>query len=263
VLTAPCEWDVVVDALWIGLATYNEAANLPLVLSELRQVVPHAHIVIVDDGSPDGTGEVADRWAATDCRIHVIHRECKQGYASAQVAAARMALAAGPAFFVSMDADLSHEPAAVPQLVSALAEADVAVGSRYVEGGGTPGWSWWRRWLSRWGNLAFGYMGGLRVQDASSGFRAYRADALSRLDLGSVDARGYALLPMVLRRCQEARLRVCEVPIVFREREYGASKLSWAILREQLWLLLRLMASRLRAHGGTKAQRTEPKGGRP
>jgi len=235
---------------WVCLVTYNEAENLPLVLEAVRAALPEAAIIVVDDNSPDGTAALAQERAAHDPDIHVIVREGKLGYASAQRAAIDFAVAHGASQVVTMDADLSHDPAALPAMVAALDGADMAIGSRYVPGGATVGWPMHRQLLSRLGNLAFRLIGGLPARDNTSGYRAYRAEALERLDLASVPGQGYALLTQTLVRARRLGLRIAEVPITFAERRHGQSKMSSAIIGEQLRLLCRLAWQRVARRRG-------------
>ena len=233
------------DDVWISLVTYNEAENLPLILSRILEAAPGAHVVIVDDSSPDGTGQLIDEWATRYSNIHAIHRKGKLGYASAQVEAFTFAESHGAQTFITMDADLSHDPRVIPRLVEALADADMVIGSRYVLEGSTPGWPWRRRLLSRYGNLAFRWIGGLRARDSTSGYRAYRVRAMGTV-LIDTDAKGYTFLPLTLLRSQRTGLRIVELPIVFADRQHGASKMSASIFIEQLRLLIRLFLARFR-----------------
>jgi dolichol-phosphate mannosyltransferase len=238
----------------VAVATYNEAENLPLLVEGLLRALPEATLVVVDDGSPDGTGDAADELARATGRVEVIHRPGKQGYASAFAAAFCRAEELGAEWVVSMDADLSHDPADVPRGLAALEEsgADLAVGSRYICGGYTQGWPLHRRMLSKWGNAVFRWCLHVPVRDMSAGFRVYRPRALRVADFASVASQGYAALIETLLRCHDAGLMIAEFPIVFRERERGRSKMSLAIIAEQLRLLGALSLRRRRMRGGGK-----------
>ncbi len=224
--------------------TYDERDNLGELHSRLRQL-PEAHtLLIVDDGSPDGTGDLAERLSSEDPRVHVLHRAAKSGYASALREGMAWALGHGARTVITMDADLSHDPAAIPPLLAALQAADVAVGSRYVSGGRTEHWPWTRELLSRLGNRFIRALLGPAVRDWTGGFRAYRADAVLQAQLLETASAGYAFGMEALYRCVLSGLRVVEVPIIFSDRRAGRSKLSFAIMRESLRRAVRLRAGR-------------------
>src|SRR5690606_33107537 len=215
--------------------TYNEVENLPHILTRVRRAVPTADILVTDDASPDGTGELADRFAAEDPQIHVLHRPGKQGLGAAYVAGFTWARERGYDVVVEMDADGSHAPEQLPQLLQALRHADVVLGSRYVPGGKVVDWPWHRALLSQGGNLYVRLALGMPVRDATGGYRAYRMPALEKLDFESVNSQGYCFqVDLAWRACRQG-LRVVEVPITFTERRRGASKMSPAIVREALW----------------------------
>lgn len=220
------------------IPTYNEAENLPRLVGELFALgLPDLELVVVDDSSPDGTGSIAARLAEEHTgRIHLIQRPEKLGLGTAYLAGFRLALERGAEVILQMDADFSHSPSDVPRLISALESYDVAVGSRYAPGARlAPDWGFLRRALS-WG--ANGYaraIAGLRVRDATAGFKGFRRGALEALNQGTIRSRGYAFQIEIAYLCQEARLRVVEVPIHFRERFKGASKMSWRIVGEAAW----------------------------
>lgn len=224
----------------IVVPTYNEAENLPPLVERLTALdIDGLGFVIVDDGSPDGTGNVADRLAQDfDGVFKVIHRAGKQGLGTAYVAGFRAALDAGADAVVEMDADLSHPPDEVPRMVAKLADADVVVGSRYVSGGGVdPGWSFGRRMISYWGNVGIRLVVGLRVRDATSGFKAFRASALETIGLDTLHLTGFGFQPEMAHACQRAGLRVVEHPFTFVDRKVGQSKMSLGIALEAFWRL--------------------------
>jgi len=222
---------------WIVLPTYREADNLAPMADALRAVLPaDARILVVDDASPDGTGAIADRLAAADARLAVLHRPGKAGLGPAYLAGFAHALAHGAGAVVEMDCDFSHDPAAVPALLAALADgADVALGSRYVPGGRVENWSAWRRAVSRGGCLYAQAVLRVPVRDLTGGFKAFRAEALHAIDYGTARAKGYAFQVELTYRALRAGLRVAELPIVFHERREGESKMSGAIALEAAW----------------------------
>lgn len=224
------------------IPTYNEIESLPVALDRVRQAVPDAHVLVVDDSSPDGTGQLADQRAATDDRIHVLHRVEKNGLGPAYLAGFAWALAQGFELVVEMDADGSHRAEDLALLVARAGmqdHPDLVIGSRWVAGGATPGWDPWRVALSRAGNLYIGAMLGTRVKDATAGFRVYRADLMRRLDLSAVEATGYGFQVNMTKLVEEAGGRIVEMPITFVEREAGQSKLSGGIFTEELSLVTR------------------------
>jgi len=216
------------------IPTYDERENLPLILQRLFAAVPDAHSLVVDDGSPDGTGEIADKLAADDPRIQVMHRAEKAGLGAAYVAGFRWALDAGYDVLVEMDADGSHAPEQLPRLLAALAHADLVLGSRWVPGGEVVNWSKSREVLSRGGNLYTRLALGIELHDATGGYRAYRRQVLKTIDLSSIASQGYCFQVDLAWRAVQAGFRVTEVPITFAERERGESKMSRHIVREAL-----------------------------
>ena len=222
---------------WIVLPTFCEAENLEPMTDALRAALPaDARILVVDDASPDGTGAIADRLAAADPRVAVLHRAGKQGLGPAYVAGFGHALAHGAGAVVEMDCDFSHDPAAVPALLGALADgADLALGSRYVPGGRVENWSAWRRAVSRAGCRYAQLVLRAPVRDLTGGFKAFRAEALHAIDYRSARAKGYAFQVELTYRALRAGLRVTELPIVFHERREGDSKMSGAIALEAAW----------------------------
>ena len=217
------------------IPTYDELENLPLVLARVRAVVPAAHVLVVDDGSPDGTGELADQLAAADEQVHVLHRSGKQGLGAAYLAAFAWGLAHSYDVLVEMDADGSHQPEQLPRLLDALVSADLVLGSRWVAGGSVVNWPLHRSVLSRGGNTYTRLALGLPLRDATGGYRAFRRTALESLDLADVASQGYCFQVDLVWRAVRRGLRVVEVPITFVERERGLSKMSGAIVRESLW----------------------------
>lgn len=223
----------------VVLPTYDERDNLGAVLLRLHDAVPGAHALVVDDASPDGTGELADELAAADDRLSVLHRAGKDGLGAAYRAGFRWALERHYDVIVEMDADGSHDPADLPRLLDALREADLVLGSRYVSGGQVTNWPRHREWLSRGGNLYSRLVLGVGIQDVTSGFRAYRRHVLAALSLDDVASQGYCFQVDLAWRTVRAGYRVVEVPITFTEREQGSSKMSGDIVREALWLVTR------------------------
>ncbi|MEK7424948.1 MAG: polyprenol monophosphomannose synthase [Actinomycetota bacterium] len=224
----------------VVVPTYNEMENIQAFLAAVRGAVPMASILVVDDNSPDGTGALAEQAAAELGQIKVIHRPGKQGLGSAYRNGFTVALDEGYDVVVSMDVDFSHDPKVIPSLLAAIeAGADGVIGSRYVPGGATADWPLHRRLLSRWGNRYTGAVLGLRVRDCTSGFRAYRATALRDIDPSSTSAEGYAFLTELVRRLVVRGHDVAEVPIVFRDREFGTSKMSTRIIAESMLLVTR------------------------
>ena len=222
----------------VVIPTYNEAGNIAEALRRIRQAAPAADVLVVDDGSPDGTAAVARACAAELGRVQVRVRPGKLGLGSAYREAFADGLRRGYRVLVQMDGDLSHDPAALPALLRAVrAGADVAVGSRYVAGGSIPRWSVSRRALSRWGNRYARWLLALPLADATSGFRAWRSAALARLDLASVRAEGYGFQIEMAYRMARAGGRIAEVPIAFADRQRGESKMSARIIAEALLLV--------------------------
>lgn len=228
---------------WLVLPTYEEADNLePLIAAALANLPGSAHVLVVDDSSPDGTGEIADRLAAAEPRIEVLHRPRKEGLGPAYVAGFRRALAAGAGFVLEMDSDFSHDPADLPRLLEAAGEVGLAIGSRYVAGGGVEHWSALRKAISRGGSAYARLVLGLPVRDLTGGLKCFRREALEAIDLDSVDSRGYAFQVEMTYRTLRAGFEVVEVPIFFRDRRAGVSKMSGTIVAEAAWRvpLLRL-----------------------
>jgi dolichol-phosphate mannosyltransferase len=218
------------------IPTYNEVDNLEAITTAART---HGYqVLVVDDGSPDGTGELADALSGADAGLDVLHRTEKAGLGTAYAAGFAIAMDRGALVMCEMDADFSHDPADLPRLIDAVdAGADVAIGSRYVRGGGADEWPWYRRAISRAGNDYAALMLDLDVRDTTAGFRAYTAEAIKELDPSSCDASGYAFQVEMTWRAHLAGLVITEVPIRFRDRELGSSKMSGAIAVEAMTLI--------------------------
>lgn len=227
------------DSVAVIIPTYNERDNIELIMARVRDAVPLADILVVDDNSPDGTGEIAEKLAADDAHVHVLHRQGKSGLGVAYIAGFGWALEHGYGVLVEMDADGSHDPADLPSMLAALKSADLVIGSRYVPGGTVVNWPKSREVLSRGANLYVRLMLGIGVNDATGGFRAYRAGTLRAITLDQVDSQGYCFQIDLTLRTAESGLRIAEVPITFTERERGASKMSRSIVLEALWSVTR------------------------
>ena len=223
----------------VVIPTYNEVDNLADVVARVRRSAPQVDVLVVDDGSPDGTGDLADRLAAEDPQVRVVHRRAKEGLGAAYREGFRVALAAGYDVIGEMDADGSHLPEQLPLLLDAIRDADLVIGSRWVPGGSVVNWPWHRRALSRGGNLYTQVLLGIRVRDATAGFRLFRRQALEAVHLDQVQSHGYVFQVDLAHRVLQAGLRVREVPIRFVERERGSSKMTPEIARESLVLITR------------------------
>ena len=228
---------------WLVLPTFNEAGNIEaIVAAAVAQLEVCAEqgfrVLIVDDSSPDGTGELADRLAATYEQVEVLHREKREGLAPAYLDGFRRALDAGAGYVFQMDADFSHDPADLGRLLAAIAGgADVALGSRYVPGGGVEHWGLLRRIVSRGGCAYARRVLGLRVRDLTGGFKCFRREVLEAIHFDGVRSQGYAFQVELTYRAVRAGFAVVEVPIVFRDRQPGTSKMSWRIAAEAMWLV--------------------------
>lgn len=218
------------------MPTYNEAANIERFVAAVRAELPEPRrILIVDDNSPDGTGRIADELAAAHEDVEVLHRTVKEGLGPAYVAGFKRALAGGAARVISMDADFSHDPADLPRLVEASSEADLVIGSRYVEGGEIAEWGPLRRFVSRGGSTYSRLALGIPVRDLTGGFKCYRREVLEAIDLDNLESLGYAFQVETTFRAWRRGFRVVEIPILFTERREGASKMSKAIFAEAVW----------------------------
>jgi dolichol-phosphate mannosyltransferase len=216
----------------IVMPTYNERQNLEIIVGRIRESVPDADVLVVDDNSPDGTGDLADKLAETDRHVQVMHRTEKAGLGRAYVAGFSWALERGYDVIVEMDADGSHRPEDLPRLLTALDSADAVIGSRYVPGGTVVNWPKSREILSRAANVYNRLLLGISIKDATGGFRVYRASTLRRLDLNNIESAGYCFQIDMTLRVLQTGLKLTEVPITFVERERGASKMSSAVIRE-------------------------------
>ena len=224
----------------VVLPTYNESENIARLLTQLRNVLPAARLFVVDDNSPDGTGDIAERCARELGGIEVLHRPGKQGLGSAYRQGFTHVIAQGVDVVVSMDVDFSHDPLAIPAMLAEIESgSDAVIGSRYVSGGGTKNWPLHRRLLSRWGNLYTGAVLGVKVRDCTSGFRAYRSSALAAIAPETTKAEGYAFLSELVVRLSRRGLKISEVPILFIDRENGTSKMSGRIIIESMLLVTR------------------------
>ncbi|MGH2978868.1 MAG: polyprenol monophosphomannose synthase [Solirubrobacterales bacterium] len=235
--------------VWVVLPTYNERDNLePLVgavRSELAEAVADHTILVVDDSSPDGTGEVADRLAREDPHVRVLHRPRKEGLGQAYLAGFDVALREGAALVLEMDADFSHDPSYLPQMIEAAAEADLVLGSRYVTGGGIRNWGRLRTFVSRGGCWYARTVLGLPVRDLTGGFKCFRREVLEALDLSRIRSQGYAFQVELTYRALELGFRVREIPIVFTDRRVGQSKMSRRIVLEAMWMIPILRTQRV------------------
>ena len=228
---------------WLVLPTYDEAGNIEAFAEAVLAKLPaSARVLIVDDSSPDGTGEIAERLAVGDERVEVLHRPRKEGLGPAYIAGFRHALAGGAGLVLEMDSDFSHDPAYLPRLLEAAERADLAIGSRYVDGGGVSDWSALRRAISRGGSAYARFVLGVDVRDLTGGFKCFRREVLEAINLDSIRSRGYAFQIEMTYRAIQRGFSVVEVPIVFRERRAGASKMDRSIVAEATWRvpLLRL-----------------------
>ncbi|OJU83264.1 MAG: dolichyl-phosphate beta-D-mannosyltransferase [Solirubrobacterales bacterium 70-9] len=235
------------------LPTYNEADNIEPFVAAVRSHLPaDARILIVDDGSPDGTGERADRLADRHPNVSVLHRRTKEGLGPAYIAGFRRALASGAGLVLEMDSDFSHDPAYLPRLLDASRRADLVIGSRYIEGGGVSHWGPVRRLISRGGSAYSRLVLGVDVQDLTGGFKCFRREVLEAIDLDSVDVRGYAFQVEMTYRAISLGFKVVEVPIVFRDRRAGESKMDGAIVAEAIFQVPRL---RFGSHHVARAER--------
>jgi dolichol-phosphate mannosyltransferase len=223
-----------VGSVLVIVPTYNERDNIQPIVERVRDAYPGADVLVVDDASPDGTGELAEKLAVEDSQVHVLHRPGKAGLGAAYIAGFSWGLAEGYDVLVEMDADGSHAPEQLPRLLAALTDADLVLGSRWVHGGAVVNWPRSRELLSRGGNLYTRLALGVPLRDATGGYRAYRREVLERIDYSAVASQGYCFQVDLAWKAMRAGFRVSEVPITFVERQRGESKMSGAIVREAL-----------------------------
>jgi dolichol-phosphate mannosyltransferase len=221
---------------WLVLPTYNETENIEAFVAAARSKLPaSAQVLIVDDGSPDGTGQKADELAERHENVSVLHRRRKEGLGPAYIAGFRRALAGGAGLVLEMDSDFSHDPAYLPRLLEAAQRADLVLGSRYVPGGGVSDWGPLRKAISRGGSAYARFVLGVGVEDLTGGFKCFRREVLEAIDLDTIQARGYAFQVEMTYRAIQRGFRVVEVPIVFRDRQAGSSKMDRSIVAEAVW----------------------------
>ena len=233
----------------IVIPTYNESENLPRLLPAIHEQLPAAHVLVVDDSSPDGTGELADDMARADPRVHVLHRAEKTGLGTAYVAGFRWALGRDYTLVFEMDADFSHRPGHLPDFLEKIRDHDLVLGSRYVPGGGTENWALSRRLISRGGNLYARTVLGLRhLHDITGGFKCFRREVLAAMDLDGIRQKGFGFQIELTYRAHRMGFRIGEVPIVFPDREEGTSKMSGGIFREALIGVWKLRDLRIERH---------------
>lgn len=226
--------------LLVTLCTYNEFENLERLIPEIHRYAPDADVLVIDDNSPDGTGRLADRMGRDDPRIHVLHRAGKLGLGTATLAGFRYAMEHGYDLLLNLDADFSHPPQTIPALRDCMQRVDVAVGSRYVPGGGVEGWGLRRHLMSRGINFYARLLLRLKTRDNSGSFRCYRIAKLRELDLDRFLARGYAFQEEVLYRCRRIGCSFEETPFVFEDRRHGTSKINWREMVSAVWVIFRL-----------------------
>ncbi|HEX6542629.1 MAG TPA: polyprenol monophosphomannose synthase [Ktedonobacterales bacterium] len=222
----------------IAIPTYNERENIVTLVRDIQNAVPSVDILIIDDNSPDGTGQIADDMSARDSSIHVLHRPGKLGLGTAYIAGFRYAIEQGYDLVFEMDADFSHNPSYLPQFLALAENADLVIGSRYIKGGGTPNWAPLRKFISGGGNIFARAVLGIPVHDCTGGYRCYRTAALRRLNLAAIRAQGYAFQVEMAYNFWKSGFRIRETPIVFEDRRVGQSKMSRKIFIEAfLWVL--------------------------
>ncbi len=229
------------DKVLVIVPTYNEARNLPHILPQILAQDPAIEVLVVDDGSPDGTGELADDYASRDARVHVLHREGKQGLGTAYRAGFRWALQRDYDLMFEMDSDFSHDPRHLREFLAAVRDADLVLGSRYLDGRVTViNWPMSRLLLSYGANIYARVITGLRVCDATGGFKCFRRRVLEAIDLDAVHSNGYSFQIEMSFRAYRKGFRIKEIPIVFTDRTEGQSKMSGRIIREAIWMVWRL-----------------------
>jgi dolichol-phosphate mannosyltransferase len=242
---------------YVVVPTYNEADNLDELLTELLDLPVQLGVIVVDDNSPDGTGELADKWAQRfPGRVHVVHRPAKMGLGTAHIAGMRRALDLGARAVMTMDADFSHHPRYIPAMIAKAREMHVVIGSRYEPGGGSRNCSWKRVAMSRGANLFARTLLSLKAKDATAGFRLYRREVLESIPLGEIFSNGYSFLVEMMFMCQRRGWSIGEVPIIFEDRRKGQTKISRQEIYRALYTVLRLLVRRVR--GGEPRQPPVP-----
>jgi dolichol-phosphate mannosyltransferase len=243
------------------IPTYNEVENLPPLLNEIFTYAPETDILIVDDNSPDGTGELADKISEGNASVHVLHRAGKLGLGTAYIAGFKYAIAHDYDAAFEMDADFSHDPCYLPDFLLAIEDADLVIGSRYIRGGGTPSWSLVRRFISGGGNIFARFMLGIPVHDCTAGYRCYRRRVLETINLDTIQSQGYAFQIEMVYRTRQHGFKIVETPIVFKDRRVGKSKMSRKIVIEGFTYVIRTRldigkksASSPSSSGNNKAQ---------
>ena len=221
------------------IPTYNEVENLPPLLNEIFKYAPETDILIVDDNSPDGTGELADKISEENASVHVLHRAGKLGLGTAYIAGFKYAIAHDYDAAFEMDADFSHDPRYLPDFLRAIEDADLVIGSRYIRGGGTPSWSLIRRFISGGGNIFARFMLGIPVHDCTAGYRCYRRRVLETIDLDTIQSQGYAFQIEMVYRTRQHGFKIVETPIIFKDRRVGKSKMSRKIVIEGFTYVIR------------------------
>jgi dolichol-phosphate mannosyltransferase len=250
-IVAPATTAAVGTGAWVVLPTFNERENLAAISAAILDALPGATLLVVDDSSPDGTGDIAEELAAADARVRVRHRAVKQGLGRAYLDGFGVALAGGATVVIQMDADWSHDPAVLPALIAPITSdlADLVIGSRYTDGGGVEDWGLFRRLVSRGGSVFARIVLGLAPHDLTGGFKAWRAATLAALPFEGVRAGGYVFQIEMTYRASRLGARVVEVPIIFRDRRLGQSKMSRRIIMEALFVVIGLRWDELRGRG--------------
>ena len=235
----------------IIIPTYNESGNIKELIRQILAINKEFHVLVIDDNSPDFTGKIVESLAKDNRLISIIHRPRKMGLGSAHVEGFKFALRKDFKRILTMDADFSHNPRYIPELIKAVEEkgADVAIGSRYIKGGGTVDWRKLRKFISHFANLMAKYIGGLRTLDSTGGFRCYRREVIAAIDLGHLRSNGYSFLMEILFICQRHGFKIYEVPIRFEDRRVGISKISRKEVYKAVVTLSRLLILRLRRYG--------------